>query len=96
MANEIMRRTLTAKFLALIPGIFNIFGLGHIYLRSYGKALFFISLSALIYLGDYILKIEGLGESIWQTGLLVFSLLVFMAQLWDIFRISNEMENAHQ
>lgn len=94
MANEIMRRTLTAKFLALIPGIFNVFGLGHIYLKSYGKALFFIALSALIYLGDYMLSEWGMNEGNWQTGLLIFSLIVFMAQLWDVFRISNKMEKA--
>lgn len=92
IANEIMRKTMTAKFLALIPGIFYIFGLGHIYLRSYGKAVFFIALSSLIYLGDWVITERELVGSVWQNGLLVFSLLIFMAQLWDVFRMSNKIE----
>jgi len=93
MVNEVMRKTLIAKMLAFIPGIFNIFGLGHILLHSYLRGVLFMALSAAIYVCEFLLREWDMMSENWETGLLVFSLVVFMVQLWDVFKISYIMEN---
>lgn len=93
-ANELSRMSLMAKMLALVPGIFNIFGLGHLLLRSYLRALVFMALSGAIYLCEFLLRERDMMSGEWQTGLLVFSLLVFMVQLWDVFKITYRLESS--
>lgn len=93
-ANELARFSFPAKMLALVPGIFNIFGLGHLLLRSYVRALVFMALSGAIYLCEFLLQERDMMSDEWQTGLLVFSLLVFMVQLWDVFKITYRLENS--
>ncbi len=81
------RISLIAKILALVPGIFNVFGLGHLFLGKYLKAfiLFAISL-ALRYASEAWVSPGDMANA--DIAWLGVSLLVFIYQIWDVYRIT--------
>lgn len=82
------RVSLVAKLLALIPGIFNFFGLGHLYLGKYRKAFAFLLLSIGLRLANDMWVAPGdiaNADIVWLGA----SLMVFIYQLWDIYRITD-------
>ncbi len=83
-----LRVSLIAKLLALIPGIFNFFGLGHLYLGKYRKAFMFLLASIALRLANERWVAPGgipNAEMVWLGA----SLLVFIYQLWDVYRITD-------
>lgn len=82
------RTSLLAKLLALIPGIFNFFGLGHLYLGKYQKAFFLLLASLALRLANERWVVPGNipnAEMVWLGA----SLVVFIYQLWDVYRITD-------
>ena len=71
-----------ALFLALLPGIVDVFGLGHLVMGKYLRGILFLSCSAFYYYEKYI---GYFGLSYWQ--LFGFSMAIFVIQTLDIFRI---------
>jgi len=73
-----------ALCLALLPGLINIFGLGHLYLRCYMRAAVFITLTVVLYIVDlYYLTSD------WETYFTVLVIGVFFIQSMDIFRLTS-------
>ncbi len=75
-------RIRAALFLALLPGIVDVFGLGHLVMKRWFTGLAFLSFSALYYY-ERITGHFGMGE--WY--LFGFTMAVFVVQALDIFRI---------
>ncbi len=83
-----LRKSMIAKLLALIPGIFNFFGLGHVYLGKYPKAFMLLMASVALRLANERWVVPGEipnAEMIWLGA----SLVVFIYQLWDVYRITD-------
>ena len=78
--NAVPVRMKTAKYawlaflLALVPGFFNIFGLGHLVLKKWSRGFMFLAISVILYFVG-----PGLG-----VFLLFIQVGVFMFQLMDI------------
>ncbi len=82
------KKSMIAKLLALIPGIFNFFGLGHLYLGKYPKAFLLLMASVALRLANERWVVPGEipnAELIWLGA----SLVVFIYQLWDVYRITD-------
>ena len=77
-----IRRIRWAILLALLPGIVDIFGLGHIIMGKYIRGAAFLAVSAFYYYERYI---EYFGISYWY--LFGFTLAVFVVQVLDLFHI---------
>lgn len=77
-----MKHLRWALVLAFLPGLLNVFGLGHIVLRQYGKAVPLMCFSAFYYCEKY-MKYLGLDPQV----LFFLSLAVFFVQMWDVFSI---------
>lgn len=77
-----MRKNGMAAFLlALIPGLFNVFGLGHLLMRSYARGAMFLVISLVVwYLNDW---------SIYSSSILlmILEVAVFFYQVMDLSRI---------
>ncbi len=74
-------RHIIALLLAVIPGFFNIFGLGQLVLKRWSKAFVYISITILLYyLAPSFLTTTGS-----QILLTIFQVLVFMYSLFDLF-----------
>ena len=71
-----------ALALALIPGVLDIFGLGHFVLKRYVSGLAFLSCTAIVYYERFT-GYFGVSETI----MFVATLAVLVLQMWDIFRI---------
>lgn len=71
-----------ALALALIPGIFNIFGLGHFALGKYVRGVLFLACSGFYYYERYI---GYFGIGYWY--LFGFSMAVFLVQILDVFNL---------
>ena len=76
------RRFYIALALALIPGVFDIFGLGHIVMRRYLSGIGFLCCTALAYYERFT---HHFGVD--STILFIATLAVLVLQMWDIFRI---------
>lgn len=85
-----------ARMLALIPGIFDIFGLGHLLLRRWGRGVAFLACSAGVFLARIKLQELDLVQTGWGTAVMIASLAIFLVQMWDVFRITYQMERALQ
>lgn len=85
-----------ARMLALIPGIFDIFGLGHLLLRRWGRGVSFLACSAGVFLARIKLQELDLVQTGWGTAVMIASLAIFLVQMWDVFRITYQMERALQ
>lgn len=70
-----------ALMLALIPGFFNVFGLGHLVLRQWSRGAMFLAMSVLVwYLTDWKLYTDDLFVT-------MIHILVYFYQAMDIFRV---------
>ncbi len=69
-----------AIMLALLPGFFNIFGLGHLVMKQYSRGLMFLGISLVLWYLN--------GWSFTNTSLLltVLDICVFFYQCMDLFR----------
>lgn len=69
-----------ALILALIPGFFNVFGLGHLLMRSWSRGAMYLAISAVLWYVDP-----------WPFGsnmmIMVISVMVYMFQAFDVFRL---------
>lgn len=75
-----------AIMLALIPGFFNVFGLGHFVLRQYSRGIMFLVISVVLwYLGGW----KPFPSSLLLT---VLTICVFFYQAMDILRLSYTRE----
>ena len=74
-------RPLRAILLALIPGFFNIFGLGHLLMRNWSKGLMYLAISVIIW---YMCGWTFVSSNLMIT---LLSVAVFFFQAMDIFRI---------
>jgi len=82
------RISLIAKILAVVPGIFNVFGLGHLFLGKYLKAFAFFSISlALRYASEAWVSPGDIANA--DIAWLAISLLVFIYQIFDVYRITD-------
>ena len=77
-----MKRIYIALALALIPGVLDIFGLGHFVLKKYLSGLAFLSCTILAYYERFT-GYFGVDETI----MFVATLAVLILQMWDVFRI---------
>lgn len=70
-----------AMVLALIPGFFNLFGLGHLVLRSWSKGLMFLALTVILFYVN--------GMTLIPTSFLMsmVCVLVYLYQAMDLFRV---------
>ena len=76
-----MRRNGALAFmLAVIPGFFNIFGLGHFVLKQWSKGIMFLAISVVVWYVN--------GWSMFSSNLMMslISILVFIYQLNDVSR----------
>ena len=71
---------MAAIALALIPGIFNIFGLGHLVLKQWSRGAMFIALTVIILYMN--------GWQLFSSNIMIYliTLAVYMYQAMDIFR----------
>ena len=76
------KRVTLAFFLALVPGFFDIFGLGHIALKDYPHAVMFLLISGLLF---YFKQYESYNGTILS---LLLPLAVFAFQLYDVVKKS--------
>jgi len=80
-----------ALLLALIPGIFDIFGLGQLYLRSYLKAGLFLASSIILYIAGSYYGVKD--DNIVYMGV---TMAIFMIQAMDVMntiRHRKQMKN---
>ena len=77
-----VRRIRLALMLALLPGIVDIFGLGHIAMGKYIRGIAFLGCSAFYYYERYV---GYFGIEYWY--LFGFTMAVFLVQMLDMFRI---------
>ncbi len=77
-----IRRIRIALFLALLPGIVDVFGLGHLVMKRYATAIGLLSFSA-VYYYERFTGYFGIEE--WY--LFTFTMVVFVVQALDMFRI---------
>ena len=69
-----------ALALAVIPGFFNIFGLGHLVMRNWSRGIMFLIISAVLwYLSPF-----GFGDNF---VVMILSIMVFFYQAMDILNI---------
>lgn len=70
-----------AMILALIPGFFNIFGLGHLLLKSWSKGFMFIALTLIMFYVN--------GMSLMPTSLVLsfISVAIYFYQAMDLVRV---------
>lgn len=89
-----LRTSMVAKLLALVPGVFNLFGLGHLYLGKYVKALILLVVSVALRLANDAWVVPGEIPHA-DVAWLVVSLSVFVYQLWDVYRIADHESFGH-
>lgn len=77
-----IRMLRVALILAFIPGLFNVFGLGHLALKQFGKAIPLMAFSCFYYYEKYTSHF-GLDAQV----MFFLSLAVFFVQMWDVFSI---------
>ena len=70
-----------AMILALVPGFFNIFGLGHLVLKSWSKGLMFLALTAVLF---YVNGMTLFPSSFMMSMVCV---LVYFYQAMDLFKV---------
>ncbi len=75
------RREQVAVILAFIPGFFNIFGLGHLVVKSYARGVSFLLISLVMW---YINGWSFMPESFWMV---LLELLIYFYQAMDIMRV---------
>jgi len=78
---QVRKYALWALLLALVPGFFNIFGLGHILMKQYGRGGMFLIISGVLWL---IYPGYTLAPSFF---IMFIRILVFMYQLFDLYRV---------
>ncbi len=77
-----VNRIRLALALALLPGIFDIFGLGHLVLKKYLSGLGFLACTAVVYYERFT-GYFGVDSSI----MFIATLAVLILQIFDVFRI---------
>ena len=77
----VRKKALLALFLALVPGFFNIFGLGHILLKQYMRGGMFLVISGVLWL---IYPGYTLAPSF---AIMFIRIIAFMYQLFDLYRV---------
>ena len=75
-----LRRIPLSLLLALVPGLFDIFGLGHLIIGRWFRGAFFLALSG----GYYYLRYMS-GWEMLQPYLFVISLAIFVLQMVDLY-----------
>ena len=83
-----LRRVPLALLLAFVPGLFDIFGLGHFVIGKWGRGLGFLALSG----GYYYVKYMSGWEMI-LPYLFVLSLGVFVLQMIDLYGCFKKLLN---
>lgn len=78
---EPQKRTF-ALLLAIVPGFFDVFGLGHIYLGKYLKGIIFLAVSVILFAINVTMEISS-----WEIYFTLGTLALFMVQIVDIFKI---------
>ena len=84
------KRDMTALLLAIVPGffgmfgLFDVYGLGHLYLRRYVRAALFLTLSIALFLAVRLSYVDR--DSIF---LMAANSAVFLIQAFDVLRILN-------
>lgn len=94
-----LRKIPFALMLALIPGFLDIYGLGHLFIGKWLRGAVFLAASGGIYYTRY--AFGGyrwtLSPSGWEVSLdmvlLILSLVVFVIQLFDLFKCFKETMN---
>ncbi|MBO4797924.1 MAG: zinc ribbon domain-containing protein [Candidatus Methanomethylophilaceae archaeon] len=69
-----------AFVLAFVPGLFSVYGLGHLFLREWIRGLMFLSMT-----GIYWYVVYASGRSL---VIEIISIGIFLYQMMDIFRVS--------
>ncbi len=72
-----------ALILALVPGFFNVFGLGHLVLRQWSRGVMFLGLTAVLW------WITPTFQATSPIMLMLLQVGLFMYQAMDIFRFVN-------
>ena len=80
-----------ALLLALIPGIFDVFGLGQLYLRSYLKAGLFFTLSAVLYIAVSYYDVKK--DDITYMGATMAIFLIQAMDVMNTIRRRKQMKN---
>lgn len=70
-----------ALILAILPGFFNIFGLGHLVMKKYSRGCMFLGISLILW------YLNGWQLSSSNMTVMILDLLVFFYQSMDIFRV---------
>lgn len=78
------KRAMFATMLALLPGLFDVFGLGHIAMGKYVRAALFLVCTALLMFFRFIHPLEG-----YSAYLDYASLGIFILQAVDVYLIVN-------
>lgn len=83
---QMRRNGMAAVIVSLIAGMFNVFGLGHIILRSYSRGAMFLLISLVIWYLN--------GWSIMSSSMLflLLEIMVFFYQTMDVVRIAYSPE----
>lgn len=71
-----------ALFLAFVPGLFDIFGLGQIVLKKYVKGVLFLASSAFCIAVSYFGFLPQIADYMW-----IISMAIFILQIVDLYRI---------
>lgn len=79
------QRRMTAILLAALPGFFDVFGLGHIFMGRFRTGALFLCVSALLIAAQLLYDLSE-----WNKYITMGTLLLFMIQIGDIFRITSK------
>lgn len=81
ISRRFSNRHIIALVLAIVPGFFNIFGLGHLVAKRWSKAFVFLSMTVIL----YYLTPSFLQYSNTSIFLVVIQVFVFIYSLFDLF-----------
>lgn len=70
--------------LALVPGMFNIFGLGHLFYKKWGRGLMYLIISVPLFYMEYMVKLDPVSSML----LFLCALSVYFIQAFEVLAMS--------
>jgi uncharacterized OB-fold protein len=80
---KMAKNSWVAIILALIPGFFNIFGLGHLWFKRYARAAMYLCMSMPLFYLSYISVPTGF----MHTFVFMLSILIYFGQAMEVFTL---------
>lgn len=70
--------------LAVVPGFFNIFGLGHIFYRKWGRGLMYLVISVPLFYLEYMVRLDPISNSL----IFLCTLAIYFVQALEVLSLS--------